>query len=138
MFAGLQPVRPRNVSTNPALRRRTTVRLLQQPIWVRNDPDREGSLYPYGRWLREADDMRSSIRKRVTDIVVGAILGFAVGAIIAVNVVITAGVDRGYEASIPEIFEENTLLGVVTVAILAAGPIIGVIITRRLRRRSEG
>jgi uncharacterized membrane protein len=82
--------------------------------------------------------MKTSIRKRVTDIVVGAILGFAVGAIIAVNVVITAGVDRGYEASIPEIFEENTLLGVVTVAILAAGPIIGVIIARRLRRRSEG
>lgn len=80
--------------------------------------------------------MKSPVAKRVTNGAIGAILGFAVGAIIAVNVVITAGVDQGYEASLPEIFEESIFLGIVTVAILAAGPVLGVIIAHRLQRRS--
>ncbi len=80
--------------------------------------------------------MKSPVVKRVANGAIGAILGFAVGAIIAVNVVITAGVDQGYEASLPEIFEESIFLGIVTVAILAAGPVLGVIIAHRLQRRS--
>lgn len=80
--------------------------------------------------------MKSPVAKRVANGAIGAILGFAVGAIIAVNVVITAGVDQGYEASLPEIFEESIFLGIVTVAILAAGPVLGVIIAHRLQRRS--
>ena len=80
--------------------------------------------------------MKSPVVKRVANGAIGAILGFAVGAIIAVNVVITAGVDQGYEASLPEIFEESIFLGIVTVAILAAGPVLGVIIAYRLQRRS--
>jgi len=80
--------------------------------------------------------MKSPVVKRVANGAIGAILGFAVGAIIAVNVVITAGVDQGYEASLPEIFDESIFLGIVTVAILAAGPVLGVIIAYRLQRRS--
>ena len=80
--------------------------------------------------------MKIPVVKRVANGAIGAILGFAVGAIIAVNVVITAGVDQGYEASLPEIFEESIFLGIVTVAILAAGPVLGVIIAHRLQRRS--
>ncbi len=80
--------------------------------------------------------MKSPVVKRVANGAIGAILGFAVGAIIAVNVVITAGVDQGYEASLPEIFEASIFLGIVTVAILAAGPVLGVIIAYRLQRRS--
>ena len=80
--------------------------------------------------------MKTTTRTRITDVVVGAILGLAVGAIIAVNVVITAGVDRGYQATIPEIFDESIILGVITVAILAAGPVVGVIVARRIRKRT--
>ena len=80
--------------------------------------------------------MKTTTRTRITDLVVGAILGLAVGAIIAVNVVITAGVDRGYQATIPEIFDESIILGVITVAILAAGPVVGVIVARRIRKRT--
>jgi hypothetical protein len=87
--------------------------------------------------MREADLMKTSTKARLTDTVVGAILGLAVGAIIAVNVVITAGVDRGYQASFSEIFEESIFLGVVTVAILAAGPVVGVIAARRIRKRTN-
>jgi uncharacterized membrane protein len=80
--------------------------------------------------------MKSAALKRMANGAIGAVLGFAVGAIIAVNVVITAGVDQGYQASLAEIFEENVFLGIVTVAILAAGPVLGVIIAHRLQRRS--
>jgi len=80
--------------------------------------------------------MRSQALKRIANALIGAVLGFAVGAIIAVNVVITAGVDQGYEASLSEIFEENIFLGIVTVTILAAGPVLGVITAHRLQRRS--
>ena len=80
--------------------------------------------------------MRTITRERITDLAVGAILGLAVGAIIAVNVVITAGVDRGYQATIPEIFDESIILGVITVAIVAAGPVVGVIVARRIRKRT--
>ena len=66
--------------------------------------------------------------------IVGAILGFVVGAIVAVNVVIFSGIDRGYEASIPEVFRENAFVGVLTVAVLVSGPILGVIVSRRSRR----
>ena len=65
----------------------------------------------------------------------GAILGFIVGAIVAVNVVITAGVDRGYEASLAEVFEESAVLGVAVLAILVAGPIVGVYAARRIRQK---
>ena len=80
--------------------------------------------------------MRSPAVKRIANGAIGAILGFAVGAIIAVNVVITAGVDQGYQASLPEIFDESLILGIVIVVILAAGPVLGVIIAHRLQRRS--
>lgn len=80
--------------------------------------------------------MRSPAVKRIANGAIGAIVGFAVGAIIAVNVVITAGVDQGYQASLPEIFDESLILGIVIVSILAAGPVLGVIIANRLQRRS--
>jgi hypothetical protein len=69
------------------------------------------------------------------DIVVGGIVGGVAGAIAAVNFVIYAGIDRGYEASIPDVFRENAVVGVITVAVLVAGPVVGVWIARRLRRR---
>jgi hypothetical protein len=75
------------------------------------------------------------VRLCLTDIVVGGAVGAIAGAIVAVNIVITAGVDRGYEATIPEIFQENLLIGTITVMTLASGPVLGVVAARRLRRR---
>jgi uncharacterized membrane protein len=69
------------------------------------------------------------------DIVVGGIVGGVAGAIVAVNFIIYAGIDRGYEATIPEVFRQSVVAGVVTVAVLVAGPVVGVWIARRLRRR---
>lgn len=73
------------------------------------------------------------------DLVVGGIAGGFVGAIVAVNVVIYAGIERGYEATIPEVFRQNTLIGLVVVTILSAGPLVGVWIARRVRhQRTSG
>jgi len=69
------------------------------------------------------------------DIVAGGIVGGVAGAIVAVNLVIYAGIDRGYEATIAEVFRQSVVVGVFTVAVLVAGPVVGVWIARRLRRR---
>lgn len=75
--------------------------------------------------------------RRISYAVVGAVLGFVVGVIVAINFVIAAGVDRGYESSLSEVFEANVLVGIVTVIILAAGPVVGAIIADHLRRRTN-
>jgi hypothetical protein len=71
----------------------------------------------------------------LVDGLVGGIVGGVIGAIVAVNVVIFAGIERGYEATIPEVFRENVVIGVLTVVVLVAGPIVGVVVARRIRGR---
>lgn len=71
------------------------------------------------------------------DLVAGGIVGGVAGAIVAVNFVIYAGIERGYEATVPEVFRQSVVAGVITVAILVAGPAVGVWIARRLRRRRQ-
>lgn len=73
----------------------------------------------------------------VTDGFVGVILGGVISAIVAVNVVIYAGIEDGYEASIGDVFDESLLIGLVTVAILVGGPILGVVLMRRRRHRRD-
>lgn len=68
------------------------------------------------------------------DVLIGGISGGVAGAIVAVNVVITAGIDAGYEATPIDVFRENALVGVVTMVILVGGPVLGVVLARRLRR----
>lgn len=77
----------------------------------------------------------SNRRRWLVDGVIGVAAGGLVGAIIAVNFVIFVGIEGGYEASIVDVFRENVLFGVVTVAILVAGPVIGVLMMRRRRRQ---
>ncbi len=71
----------------------------------------------------------------VLDIVVGLLAGGSVGAVVAVNVVIFAGPEQGYEASLADVFRQNALVGLLVVAVLLAGPVLGVMIARRVRRR---
>lgn len=81
--------------------------------------------------------MRRTTRHWIMDVLVGGAVGAIAGAIVAVNVVITSGIDRGYEATILEIFRENVLVGIVTVTVLASGPVLGVVAARWLRRRTR-
>ena len=83
-------------------------------------------------------DLRSRTQGRkgwLTDLLIGGISGGLIGAVVAVNVVIYSGIERGYEATIPEVFRESVFLGSFVVAILVAGPLAGVWIARRLRRQ---
>lgn len=77
-------------------------------------------------------------RAWLADIAIGGVIGGIIGAIVAVNFVIYAGIAGGYEASIPDVFRENVIAGVVTVAILVGVPFLGVVVARRMRRRRAG
>jgi len=78
----------------------------------------------------------SSRREWLVDALVGIVVGGVVGAIVAVNIVIYAGIERGYEATIAGVFRRNVVVGVLTVSALIAGPIAGVVLMRRRRRRA--
>lgn len=77
----------------------------------------------------------SNRRQWLVDGMIGVAVGALVGAIIAVNFAIFVGIEGGYEASIADVFRENVLFGIVTVAILVAGPVFGVLMMRRRRRQ---
>ncbi len=59
-----------------------------------------------------------------------------VGAVIAVNVVLLSGIERGDEASVADVFRQSVLVGVLVVGILLAGPVavVAVSVARRRRR----
>jgi hypothetical protein len=69
------------------------------------------------------------------DLIIGGVVGGLLGGIAAVNLVIFSGIEPGYEATIPEIFAQNTLVGVLTLVLLGGGPVGGVVFARRSRRR---
>lgn len=78
--------------------------------------------------------MSTTTRRWVVDVLLGSIGGFAIGAVIAVNVVIYAGIDEGYEASVRDVFDQNVLVGIVVVSVLVAAPVAGVVVARRIHR----
>ena len=77
--------------------------------------------------------MRPNTRGWIVDICGGGLIGGVLGAIVAVNVVIFSGIERGYESGITEVFSYNALLGLIVSSILFAGPILGVMLARRAR-----
>jgi NADH:ubiquinone oxidoreductase subunit 6 (subunit J) len=77
------------------------------------------------------------VRGWIVDLVVGGLVGGVVGAVAAVNVVIVSGAERGYESSLGEVFRHNVFAGLVTVAVLVAGLVGGVVVARR-RRSAAG
>lgn len=70
----------------------------------------------------------------LVDLTVGGLVGGLVGAVAAVNFVIYTGIEQGYQASLVEVFQYSLIAGIVTVMILIAGPVLGVLTARRLRR----
>jgi multisubunit Na+/H+ antiporter MnhB subunit len=75
------------------------------------------------------------VRGWLVDLAVGGLVGGLVGAVAAVNFVIYTGIEQGYEASLVEVFQHSLVAGIVTVMILLAGPVLGVLTARRVRRR---
>ena len=79
--------------------------------------------------------MKRNTRGWIIDLVVGGITGGIVGAIVAVNVVIYSGIDDGYEATLGDVFDQYPIVGVIVVAILLFGPLVGIGVARFLRSR---
>ena len=74
-------------------------------------------------------------RHWLVDAGIGAFAGGIIGLILAVNVVIYAGPDQGYESSINDVFEHSIITGLAAIALVIAGPIVGIVIARRLRNQ---
>jgi hypothetical protein len=74
-------------------------------------------------------------RSWLIDIIAGGVVGFVVGLIVAWNIAIFAGLESGYEANLWEIFEYSPIVGILVVAVLAAGPILGITVARWQRRK---
>jgi hypothetical protein len=62
-----------------------------------------------------------------------------IGAILAVNLVIYAGIEGGYEATPLEWLEQNPAVGIVGVLLLVIGPLAGgfIAVGRRRNRGSQ-
>lgn len=71
----------------------------------------------------------------VVDVVVGGVAGLILGGLVAVNLVIYSGVERGYEANLGEVFDRSVILGSIVVLVLVAGPVGGVVAARARRAR---
>lgn len=73
----------------------------------------------------------------LVDLVVGGIVGGVVGAVAAVNLVIFSGIERGYEANLVEVFQQSPVVGVIVVALLLGGPVLGVLFARTVRHKRD-
>ena len=75
----------------------------------------------------------SSLRGWIVDLVVGGVLGVIGAAVIVFNLLIYLGVEGGYHAGIQGAFDHNKFTGVLVLATLVAGPLLGVLLARRRR-----
>ena len=76
-----------------------------------------------------SDDMRT------VRLAAAAFIGALVGGLVAVNIVIFSGAERGYESSLSDVFEHSTIVGILAIVALAAGPVAGVLVFLRAQRR---
>ena len=63
--------------------------------------------------------------------------GLFVAVIIILNLHIVVGLEEGYAASPVEVFESSVLVALVDVALLVAGPVLGILAASRLRLRDS-
>jgi len=76
-------------------------------------------------------------RGRLIDIVAGSLVGGLVGLVAAWNLAIFMGVEGGYEASVWDAFEHSLASGILVTGALLGGPLAGVWVARRQRRKRD-
>ena len=84
--------------------------------------------------------MRSQARHTVMTMalsVLATLGGFVVAVVVILNLHILVGLEDGYAASPADVVEWSVLLGVVDIALLVAGPVLGIVAASRLRRRDS-
>jgi len=73
----------------------------------------------------------------LVDVVAGGLIGGIVGLVAAWNLMIYLGVEAGYEASVGEAFGHSLLAGILVTAALVGGPVAGIWVARRQRRKRD-
>jgi hypothetical protein len=84
--------------------------------------------------------MRSQARHTVMTMalsVLAALGGFVVAVIVILNLHILVGLEDGYAASPTDVIEWSVPLGVVDIALLVAGPVLGIVAASRFRSRDS-
>jgi len=84
--------------------------------------------------------MRSQARHTVITMVLSVLAGlggFVVAVIVILNLHILVGLEDGYAASPADVFAWSVLLGVVDIALLVAGPVLGIVAASRFRSRDS-
>jgi len=84
--------------------------------------------------------MRSQARHTVMTMalsVLATLGGLVVAVIVILNLHIFVGLKDGYAASPADVFEWSVLLGVVDIALLVAGPVLGIVAASMFRRRDS-
>ena len=84
--------------------------------------------------------MRSQARHTIITMalsVLAALAGFVVAVIVILNLHILVGLEDGYAATPADVFSWSVLLGVVDIALLVTGPVLGIVAASRLRRRDS-
>lgn len=66
--------------------------------------------------------------------VIGGLVGAVIGGVVAINVMIYSGVEAGYQAGLAALFDHSVVAGVLAVSALVSGPVVGVLVTRWIRR----
>lgn len=85
----------------------------------------------------EADAVAPINSPRFGQRLAGTILGLIVGAILSLNLIIFFGTERGYEASLSEVFAENPAVGIGAVVLLVVGPVVGFLLAGKIFRTSD-
>lgn len=81
--------------------------------------------------------VRPAWRGWLIDIVAGSLVGGLVGLVAAWNLAIFTGVEGGYEASVSDAFEHSLVSGILVTGALLGGPLVGVWVARRQRRKRD-
>lgn len=76
---------------------------------------------------------KPTTRRWLFDHTLGAIAGAVAGAVIAVNIIIFSGISQRYETTIPQVFDESPTVGVIVLAMLIGGPVVGVYLASKFR-----
>lgn len=72
-------------------------------------------------------------RARMVLVPLLALIGFLAAVIIIVNLHIFVGLEEGYAASPAQVWEWSPILGAIDLALLVAGPVLGVLAVSRRR-----
>jgi hypothetical protein len=67
-----------------------------------------------------------------------AFCGLVLAVIVVLNLHIVAGLEEGYAASPGDVWQHSALLGLVDVALLAGGPLLGVVLLAWFHRSTGG